>query len=238
MSKSSSQSHLAALRCLPRVGLKLTWLALAFMLIALTAFAAPALAVHRSFRSDLEKQPWTPNPWYGTKGTFFADVMGADTGKADGKADAIIVNDYRVTLGAASTTSGTAPAVTSARVLVRFSSSNYFTYSNTLVIRSDRTSFLTYDRGLAFSRKSGTRRFRLAAPAFDRVRQFLSAAGFSTLRSSYPSPIRVDVPAYSIAYRGRNVTTNEEAVQRGVVPRRLVRLIRLLEEIAVSRGPR
>jgi hypothetical protein len=135
--------------------------------------------------------------------------------------------------------SAASPAVSSARILVRFSSSDGFTYSDTLVIRSDRTSLLTYDRRLPLRpRKSGTRRFRLAAPAFDRVRRFLSAARFSTLRRSYPSPIPVaDVPAYSIAYRGWNVTTNEEAVRRGVVPRRLVRLIRLLGGIVASHSP-
>jgi hypothetical protein len=40
----------------------------------------------------LNNESWTSNPYYGTRGTFFADVTG------DGKADAIVVNDYTVTV--------------------------------------------------------------------------------------------------------------------------------------------
>ena len=37
-------------------------------------------------------ESWTSNPYYGTRGTLFADVTG------DGKADAIVVNDSGVTV--------------------------------------------------------------------------------------------------------------------------------------------
>ncbi|WP_344973447.1 VCBS repeat-containing protein, partial [Streptosporangium fragile] len=37
-------------------------------------------------------ESWTDNPYYGTRGTYFADVTG------DGRADAIVVNDDRVTV--------------------------------------------------------------------------------------------------------------------------------------------
>ena len=37
-------------------------------------------------------ESWTSNPYYGTRGTFFADVTG------DGKADAIVVNNDKVTV--------------------------------------------------------------------------------------------------------------------------------------------
>src|SRR5947209_11882705 len=37
-------------------------------------------------------EDWTGNPYYGSRGTFFADVDG------DGRADAIVVNDDRITV--------------------------------------------------------------------------------------------------------------------------------------------
>jgi hypothetical protein len=37
-------------------------------------------------------EEWTSGPYYGSRGTFFADVTG------DGKADAIVVNDDKVTV--------------------------------------------------------------------------------------------------------------------------------------------
>ncbi|WP_184548084.1 FG-GAP-like repeat-containing protein, partial [Streptosporangium becharense] len=37
-------------------------------------------------------EAWTANPYYGTRGTYFADATG------DGRADAIVVNDDRVTV--------------------------------------------------------------------------------------------------------------------------------------------
>ena len=41
-------------------------------------------------------EDWTGGPYFGTRGTFFADVTG------DGKADAIVVNDNTVTVRRAS----------------------------------------------------------------------------------------------------------------------------------------
>ena len=40
----------------------------------------------------LGNEAWTEGPFYGSRGTFFADVTG------DGKADAIAVNDNRMTV--------------------------------------------------------------------------------------------------------------------------------------------
>ncbi|MEH1945749.1 MAG: hypothetical protein V7K77_01975, partial [Nostoc sp.] len=37
-------------------------------------------------------ESWTQNPYYGSRGTFFADVTG------DGRADAIVVNDDKITV--------------------------------------------------------------------------------------------------------------------------------------------
>lgn len=58
------------------------------LLVAAIALPGPASATHRSF--NLQSRNWTGGPFYGTRGTFFADVTG------DGKADAIAVNDDRV----------------------------------------------------------------------------------------------------------------------------------------------
>ena len=41
----------------------------------------------RSLRSSTSNEDWTHGPFFGTRGTFFADVDG------DGRADAIVVND-------------------------------------------------------------------------------------------------------------------------------------------------
>lgn len=37
-------------------------------------------------------ESWTQNPYFGSRGTFFADVTG------DGRADAIVVNNDKVTV--------------------------------------------------------------------------------------------------------------------------------------------
>ncbi|GAK59612.1 hypothetical protein U27_06597 [Candidatus Vecturithrix granuli] len=42
--------------------------------------------------SDAANEAWTTNSFYGTRGTYFAD------GTGDGKADAIVMNDYSVTI--------------------------------------------------------------------------------------------------------------------------------------------
>jgi FG-GAP-like repeat len=58
-------------------------------------FSGWAFATHESFghRDDpTPKEDWTREPYYGTRGTFFADVTG------DRKADAIVVNDNTVTV--------------------------------------------------------------------------------------------------------------------------------------------
>lgn len=44
------------------------------------------------FEPDKYGQSWTSNPYYGSRGTYFADVTG------DGRADAIVVNDDKVTV--------------------------------------------------------------------------------------------------------------------------------------------
>ena len=52
-----------------------------------------AITVRRSTGTAFSgNEAWTLNPYYGTRGTFFADVTG------DGRADAIVVNDDRVTV--------------------------------------------------------------------------------------------------------------------------------------------
>ena len=51
------------------------------------------VTVRRSTGSGFgPNEDWTNGPYYGTRGTFFADVTG------DGKADAIVVNDDTTTV--------------------------------------------------------------------------------------------------------------------------------------------
>ena len=59
------------------------------------------ITVRRSTGNDFgpnsaANEDWTHGPYYGTRGTFFADVTG------DGKADAIVVNDDTITVRRAS----------------------------------------------------------------------------------------------------------------------------------------
>ncbi|MEH2234957.1 FG-GAP repeat domain-containing protein, partial [Nostoc sp.] len=44
------------------------------------------------FTKFAQNESWTQNPYYGSLGTYFADVTG------DGKADAIVVNNDKVTV--------------------------------------------------------------------------------------------------------------------------------------------
>lgn len=142
-----------------------------------------------------------------------------------------------VAMCAGGTTSAAPAAESSPASLLRFKTGDGVSYWDSLVLRNDRAAVLAYDR--RFSGKGGTQRFRLAAATFNRVRQALRAADFSSLRTSYPSPVEVaDVPYYSITHRGKTVTTDEEAIERGRVPRRLTRLIRLVDEIVSSRVTR
>ena len=63
--------------------------------VLLSVFASPIQAQFTSTTTQGKFGPnesWTNNPYYGTRGTLFADVTG------DGKADAIVVNDDRVTV--------------------------------------------------------------------------------------------------------------------------------------------
>jgi uncharacterized protein YraI len=62
---------------------------------------ASAIVIQSAFINSVQAQviygfssneSWTTNPYYGSRGTFFADVTG------DGKADAIVVNNDRVTV--------------------------------------------------------------------------------------------------------------------------------------------
>jgi hypothetical protein len=59
---------------------------LIFTLTLLSTLVSPAQAEFGLNES------WTQNPYYGTRGTFFADVTG------DGKTDAIVVNNDKVTV--------------------------------------------------------------------------------------------------------------------------------------------
>jgi hypothetical protein len=64
------------------------------VLLILLVFSGRAFAIHESFGPYHQ---WTEGPYYGTRGTFFADVTG------DGAADAIVV-DYNTVTGTTHTT--------------------------------------------------------------------------------------------------------------------------------------
>ncbi|MBW4619548.1 MAG: hypothetical protein KME17_09335 [Cyanosarcina radialis HA8281-LM2] len=53
---------------------------------------SPAMAQSTSANKFGGNQSWTQNPYFGSKGTFFADVTG------NRRADAIVVNHDRVTV--------------------------------------------------------------------------------------------------------------------------------------------
>jgi hypothetical protein len=134
---------------------------------------------------------------------------------------------------------GARGAFRSARPLVRFASGDGLTYENRLLIRVDRTAVATYDRRGPGPRRHGTRRFRLTTSTFEHMRRLLQAATFARLRRSYPDPLRgIDVPQYAVTYRAMTVHTEEPAIERGTVPKQLVRTIRLLERIVAAHIPR
>ena len=63
------------------------------LLVAAAALSVAAGAAGSAQAASFSgNESWTLNPYYGTRGTFFADVTG------DGRADAIVVNDDRVTV--------------------------------------------------------------------------------------------------------------------------------------------
>ncbi|MHC5732323.1 MAG: hypothetical protein ACYTXY_51355, partial [Nostoc sp.] len=69
----------------PRVKL-ITSVVLFAAVLLLSILGSPAQAQFNLNES------WTQNPYYGSRGTFFTDVTG------DGRADAIVVNDDKVTV--------------------------------------------------------------------------------------------------------------------------------------------
>lgn len=71
------------------IGARASVTILALELIAIIAFPTISLPIHRSF---LGARKWTEGAFYGKYGTFFADYDG------DGKADAIAVDDDRVSV--------------------------------------------------------------------------------------------------------------------------------------------
>jgi hypothetical protein len=89
-------------------------------------------------------------------------------------------------------------------------------------------------RGLArLDNRSGSRYFHLRRRELKRLKDAVRKAGWSKLRSSYPASQPVaDGFHYALLHRGQVVRT-EDGARR---PKRLERVIGLLEKIAARRG--
>jgi hypothetical protein len=115
---------------------------------------------------------------------------------------------------------------------VSFTSGDGFTFWNSVDIRRDGRATLRCSAHAVLRRRPAESRssFRLAPRRLAALRRALAKARFATLANVYPGH-GADSPSYAITYGGKRVYVGEFAIDDGIVPKRLVRVISMLNAI-------
>jgi hypothetical protein len=105
-----------------------------------------------------------------------------------------------------------------------------------LVLKTDRRAVLDTTRAFSLEVPTEKRyRFRLRPRTYERVRAALAGARLRTLRSEYESPnAETNEPTYTIRTDAVWIDVQQQAIDEGRVPARLVSLIRRLDAVRTS----